>query len=358
MPGGYLGDWMGPRKVLMRIVLWWSFFTAATGWAWNFVSLLVTQFLFGAGEAGCFPEPDQGLHHVAAGTRESARAGHHVAERALGRRLHSAAGGAGDAVWWDGATPSQLFGCWAWSGRSCSTAGIATTRCENPSSTQAERDLLRQSAKLATGHGDVPWRKLLRSRQVWMLCWQYFCLSYGWYFYITWLPTYLREGRHMEIASTALLGVLPLFFGGIGQSRVGVWRERGWRAGSGDVGSAPHHGDTSASRAPAAFLLLSTTVHDPLLAMLADRHGEFLQRPGDARRVGRGHGRGRQVRRHAFRRHEHVGQYGRRPGSAGHRLHPALERQQLEPHVLRVGGGLPDGYRMLVVAGPGDAAGP
>ena len=55
IPGGFLGDWMGPRKVLMRIVLWWSFFTAATGWAWNFVSLAVTRALFGAGEAGCFP---------------------------------------------------------------------------------------------------------------------------------------------------------------------------------------------------------------------------------------------------------------------------------------------------------------
>ena len=55
IPGGWLGDWIGPRKVLMRIVIWWSFFTAATGWAWNFFSLLVTRFMFGAGEAGCFP---------------------------------------------------------------------------------------------------------------------------------------------------------------------------------------------------------------------------------------------------------------------------------------------------------------
>ena len=39
----------------MRIVVWWSFFTAATGWAWSFASLVVTRFLFGAGEAGCFP---------------------------------------------------------------------------------------------------------------------------------------------------------------------------------------------------------------------------------------------------------------------------------------------------------------
>ena len=55
IPGGWLGDWMGPRKVLMRIVIWWSFFTAATGWMFSYSSMLVTRFLFGAGEAGCFP---------------------------------------------------------------------------------------------------------------------------------------------------------------------------------------------------------------------------------------------------------------------------------------------------------------
>src|SRR6266478_1220726 len=50
IPGGYLGDRMGARRVLMRIVIWWSFFTAATGWAWNFVSIATTRFLFGVGE--------------------------------------------------------------------------------------------------------------------------------------------------------------------------------------------------------------------------------------------------------------------------------------------------------------------
>ena len=73
IPGGWLGDRIGPRRVLMRIVVWWSFFTAATGWAWNFASLLVTRFLFGAGEAGCFPEPRPALHHLAAAS-ESASA--------------------------------------------------------------------------------------------------------------------------------------------------------------------------------------------------------------------------------------------------------------------------------------------
>src|SRR5688572_3548797 len=52
IPSGWLGDTMGPRKVLTRIVLWWSAFTAATGAVWNYTSLLVARFLFGAGEAG------------------------------------------------------------------------------------------------------------------------------------------------------------------------------------------------------------------------------------------------------------------------------------------------------------------
>ena len=55
IPTGWLGDWMGPRKVLMRIVLWWSAFTALTGAMRSFVTMWITRFLFGVGEAGCFP---------------------------------------------------------------------------------------------------------------------------------------------------------------------------------------------------------------------------------------------------------------------------------------------------------------
>jgi MFS transporter, ACS family, glucarate transporter len=49
-----------------------------------------------------------------------------------------------------------------------------------------------------------------------MLCLQYACLSYGWYFYVTWLPTYLRDARGTGIKFGALLASLPLLLGGIG----------------------------------------------------------------------------------------------------------------------------------------------
>src|SRR6266567_2020745 len=55
VPGAWYGDLVGPRKALIRIVFGWSLFTALTGWAWNLRSMLTIRFLFGIGEAGCFP---------------------------------------------------------------------------------------------------------------------------------------------------------------------------------------------------------------------------------------------------------------------------------------------------------------
>ena len=55
IPAGRWGDRFGSRRILTRIVLWWSFFTALTGAAGGFMSLVVIRFLFGAGEAGALP---------------------------------------------------------------------------------------------------------------------------------------------------------------------------------------------------------------------------------------------------------------------------------------------------------------
>src|SRR5271166_263333 len=77
VPGGLMGDWWGPRRVLARIVLWWSLFTTLTGCVWAFtldsgrrlgmggwsvplvldslVLMLLVRFFFGAGEAGAYP---------------------------------------------------------------------------------------------------------------------------------------------------------------------------------------------------------------------------------------------------------------------------------------------------------------
>src|SRR4051812_48141342 len=55
IPTGALGDQIGARKVLTRVVLWWSAFTSLTGVVSSYPMLLLTRFCFGAGEAGAYP---------------------------------------------------------------------------------------------------------------------------------------------------------------------------------------------------------------------------------------------------------------------------------------------------------------
>jgi MFS transporter, ACS family, glucarate transporter len=267
IPGGLLGDWLGPRKVLMRIVCWWSSFTVLTGSIFNFPSIMITQFCFGAGEAGCFPNLTKAF---TSWLPQQERV------RAQGIMWLSAR--------WGGAfTPLLVravlgFTTWRWAFRMFGCLGAIWAICfyrwyrdnplDNARMNQAERDLVASAARNAGSHHKVPLQLFLQSRQVWLLCLQYFCLSYGWYFYITWLPTYLREGRHLELGSSALLSVLPLFLGGLGSFSAGLIAAplTRWTR---DVAKTrrvmAYAGFTGAS----GLLIVSTLLHDPLAAMLA-----------------------------------------------------------------------------------------
>src|SRR5262249_3482907 len=55
IPGGWLGDRIGPRRALTLIASWWSAFTALTALGWSATSMIVIQWIFGMGEAGAFP---------------------------------------------------------------------------------------------------------------------------------------------------------------------------------------------------------------------------------------------------------------------------------------------------------------
>src|SRR5260221_3284062 len=55
VPGGWLNDRFGPRRVLAIIVAYWSVMTAATAAATGAVSFVIVRFLFGIGEGGAFP---------------------------------------------------------------------------------------------------------------------------------------------------------------------------------------------------------------------------------------------------------------------------------------------------------------
>ena len=214
IPGGFLGDWMGPRRVILRIVLWWSFFTAATGWAWNFVSLVTARFLFGAGEAGCFPNLTK-MFTVWLPGRERVRAQGLMWMSARWGGAFTPPLAAAVITWVGWRHAFEMFGVLGIIWAAAFFLWYRDNPLDNPKLNAAERDLLRGSQD-ASSRSAAPWRKLVSSGRVWLLCWQYFFLSYGWYFNITWLPTYLREARGMDVAQAALFGILPLFMGGLG----------------------------------------------------------------------------------------------------------------------------------------------
>ena len=222
IPMGLLGDRLGVRRVLAQIVLAWSAFTALTGASWNVASLWVIRFLFGAGEAGCFPNLTRMLS-----------AWLPARERMTAQSLMWAF-----ARWGGAATPPLALFCirwfgWRWAFVSFAALGLVWCAvfliwfrddpAQHRAVNAAELKMLEASRVLTTHEAGQPhWMSLLLTRQVSVLVLQYFCFSYVWYFYITWLPTYLREGRGQAPARAATLAVIPLLFGGFGSLATGL----------------------------------------------------------------------------------------------------------------------------------------
>ncbi len=99
IPSGWLGDRIGARKVLMRVVMWWSFFTAATGWVFNLISLADNPRNVRRRRGGMFPQSDKGVYRLASEIRTGSRPGHNVAKRKMGRRIHAFIGSADFAAY-------------------------------------------------------------------------------------------------------------------------------------------------------------------------------------------------------------------------------------------------------------------
>ncbi len=220
IPGGWYGDWVGARKGLMRIVLAWSAFTALTGWVWSFASMVVVRFLFGIGEAGCFPIISKSF-----------------TTWLPSRERTQAQGFLWTAARWGGAfTPLLVvwvlkYVNWRLSFVLFGSLGVGWAAAfyrwyrdnprDHPSVNAAELEIL-ADVETASGHGNVPWGKMLASRSVLLLAAQYFFLSFGWYFSLTWLPTYLQEYHKLSSAESAKYAVFPLLFNGIGSLFCGL----------------------------------------------------------------------------------------------------------------------------------------
>lgn len=241
VPTGWMGDTYGPRKALLRIVLWWSGFTVLTAavgfqvgpFTLGLGFLILVRLLFGMGEAGAYPNITRALHNWLP-LQERGRGQGYV--WSCGKLM----GGLTPFLWTllvvgiaferTGQEP-YITPTIGWRTAFCLFGVIGVVWCllfakrfrdqpeQHPGVNAAELELIhRNRSSHAESHRGVPWKRIMTDGNFLTLCLMYAAQAYGWYFNITYLPQFLETQYHMP--NSSLLGALykggPLLAGAIG----------------------------------------------------------------------------------------------------------------------------------------------
>jgi ACS family glucarate transporter-like MFS transporter len=211
IPTAWWADRKGTRLVLSRIVLWWSFLTAATGAAFSYPVLLAIRFLFGMGEAGAWP----------------------CVARTFSRWIPARERGRAQGIFFAGAhlvgglTPAlvlwllqylswrAIFVCFGAVGLVWTAIWFTWFRndpSEHSAVNAAELDTIVSERPADCGHaaGLGYWRRLVANRSMMALCVMYIPNCMIFYFCITWLPTYLKQRHGFDATSLGIFAGLPL----------------------------------------------------------------------------------------------------------------------------------------------------
>lgn len=268
IPGGWLGDRIGPRKALSLIVAWWSAFTFGTALCWNAVSLLVCRFLFGTGEAGAFPIATRSLSRwMLPSERGMAQGVTHAGSR-LGAALTPPL-----VVYliiqYGWRAPFLVFGCFGLVWAALWYLWYRNTPDEHRSVNAAEKKLIHDSmggARTATTR-NVPWRKILASRCLWFVSIMYFCYGYCLSVYLDWFPTYLKDHRGMSLKQMGFYASLPLFAGTAGDL-LGGWLSDRILTLTGNIAFARRSVAMAGFLLGAAGIIPATLTNDPFTCVV------------------------------------------------------------------------------------------
>ena len=228
VPGGWLGDRLGPRRILTAIVTYWSVMTAATAMAGTAVSFMVVRFLFGIGEAGAFPVATRAMQLWY--PRE---------ERGFVQGITHSASRAGAAI----APPivvaiMSTLG-WQWVFYICGAVGLVWAALwylsyrdlpeDHHMVNQIELQRIRGldqagniNQPMTEAAASVPWATLLRAPNMWAIMCAYFTYVYCLWIFLSWLPSYLVEFRHFTLIKVGIFASLPLLAGVIGDTVGGL----------------------------------------------------------------------------------------------------------------------------------------
>jgi ACS family glucarate transporter-like MFS transporter len=223
MPWGWLSDKLGTRNILAAIITGGSILTASlalVAFLPRDVALVVgflvlLRFVFGAFQAGTFPAISRMMADWMPTTERGSAQGAIWMSSRLGGSIAPLVLVGLFTEMGDWKMPLVLLAvlglawcAWFW-------PWFRNQPSEMAQVNRLERKLIEsgKAARPPGGHGDVPWRLMVRSPSVWSLLLMYGCLGFSGNFYLTLLPTYLKNHRQIDSNMTAWLTSLPFAFG-------------------------------------------------------------------------------------------------------------------------------------------------
>ncbi|WP_276168682.1 MFS transporter [Zobellia alginiliquefaciens] len=235
-PAGMLSDALGPRKVLSAIVAIWSVFTALTGAAFNFISLLVVRFLFGAGEAGAFPGMSRAIYTWIPLQERGLVTGINFSGSRLGAAFAlPAVAWLIDSFGWRtsfvilGVVGVVWAAAWFLFFRDTPEehSGVSEHEKEFILSTRQQQDASVKAEKINMGD-------LLKSKNIWLAMGQYFCSNFTFFFALTWLFPHVKSEYGLNTMEAGFYTAIPLIFGAFGNWTSGALSDRIYKKGNWD----------------------------------------------------------------------------------------------------------------------------
>lgn len=210
---GWLVDRVEIRVLYAVAFCLWSLATLSTSLVTSFGGLLMMRLLLGVGESVTYPATS----HILASTFPEGRRGLANSLVDLGARIGPAAGTF---------LGSLLLVYIGWRGLFLVT-GVVGLLWIIPWLLTAPR---LHASETASVRPCIGWKLLLSRRSVWGTVGGLCGANYAWYFILSWLPTYLAQGRHLSFRAIAVWGSLPYVLMAFSSLGGGIFSDRLIRA--------------------------------------------------------------------------------------------------------------------------------
>lgn len=229
VPTGHWGDRYGSRRVLLRIVLWWSVFTALTGavqpWIWTaetaainlgLWALVAVRFLFGAGEAGAFPNSARVIAQWFPISARGRAQGVITTCSLIGGALAPVAS-AYLITRFGWRSTFIVFGSLGIVWAAAFAAWFRDRPEDHPGVNDAERRLILDGREPShSEHPPIPWDRVLSSPNVWLMGTIMSCGAGVFYVLFTWFATYLKSARQVSETDSGWMTSLVMAGGAVG----------------------------------------------------------------------------------------------------------------------------------------------